>query len=137
MRKQTIVLADSDVTKLRRLNESAKRVLTRDRHHVESLEEELDRAEIVPAHEISPDIVKINSQVRIKDLDAGRQLHYTLVFPQDADIADNRLSVLAPLGTAILGYRVGDEIDWEVPGGVRRIKVEDVQHQPRAFRTAA
>ena len=63
------------------LVESAKRVLTRDRHHVESLEEKLARAEIVPTHEISPNVVRMNLQVRIKDLDADRQLDYTLVFP--------------------------------------------------------
>ena len=131
MRKQSIVLTDSDSSRLQSLVEFAKRAFTRDRHHVESLEEKLSCAEIVRAHEISPNVVRMNSRVRIRDLDAGRHMDYTLVFPQDADIADNRISVLAPLGTAILGSGIGEEIRWEVPGGVRRVKVEDVHDRPR------
>ena len=69
--------------------------------------------------------------------DAKTILDYTLVFPQDADIGEGRIPVLAPLGTAMLGLWFGDEIEWLVPGGARRIKVEDVRFQRREFRIAA
>jgi regulator of nucleoside diphosphate kinase len=55
---------------------------------------------------------------------------YELVYPADADMAHGRLSVLAPVGTAILGYRRGDVIEWPVPAGLRRLRVEEVLYQP-------
>ena len=57
---------------------------------------------------------------------------YALVFPQDADLAQGKISVLAPIGTAMLGYRVGDVFSWQVPSGERRIKVEAILYQPEA-----
>jgi regulator of nucleoside diphosphate kinase len=57
---------------------------------------------------------------------------YSLVFPQEADASEGRISILAPVGTAMIGYRVGDVIEWEVPSGLRRLKVEDVLYQPEA-----
>jgi regulator of nucleoside diphosphate kinase len=57
---------------------------------------------------------------------------WTLVFPEDADIDQNRISVLAPIGTAMLGYSVGDTIEWPVPEGLRRIQVKEILYQPEA-----
>jgi len=74
----------------------------------------------------------MNSQVRIRDLEAGRVMVYTLVFPQDADASQGKISVLAPIGTALLGYRVGDMIECKVPAGVKRLRVEEVLYQPEA-----
>ena len=72
----------------------------------------------------------MNSTVVLRDLDTGEVETYTLVYPNHADIARNRLSVLAPVGTAILGYHVGDVVRWRVPAGVRRLRVEEVLFQP-------
>ena len=137
MRNTIIVLTDSDATRLRGLIEAGKRAVSRDRDHVEQLEEKLTRSEVVPEHHMPPNVVRMNAQVRIRDLDAATILDYILVFPQDADITEGRISVLAPLGTAMLGQWVGDEIEWLVPGGARRIKVEDVLFQPPESRKAA
>jgi regulator of nucleoside diphosphate kinase len=62
----------------------------------------------------------------------GEEQVYTLVFPRDADTATGKISVLAPIGTAILGYRVGDMIEWQVPAGKRKLKIEEVIYQPEA-----
>jgi regulator of nucleoside diphosphate kinase len=70
--------------------------------------------------------------VRIRDLESGLQGDYTLVYPWEADVDSNRVSVLAPLGTALLGYREGDQIEWHMPGGMRRLRVEKILHQPEA-----
>jgi regulator of nucleoside diphosphate kinase len=137
MRNTITLLTDSDAARLLELIEAGKRAVTRDRDHVEELEEKLTRSEIVPDHNMPPNVVRMNARVRIRDLDAATILDYTLVFPEDADIAEGRISVLAPLGTAMLGQWVGDEIEWLVPGGARRIKVEDVRFQPRELRIAA
>jgi regulator of nucleoside diphosphate kinase len=73
----------------------------------------------------------MNSEVRLKDLDSGDVTVYRLVFPSQTR-TENSISVLAPVGTAMLGYRVGDVIEWRVPKGVRRLKVLEVIYQPEA-----
>jgi regulator of nucleoside diphosphate kinase len=72
----------------------------------------------------------MNSTVSLRDLGTNEVETYTLVFPECADIANNKLSVLAPIGTAVLGYRVGDEFRWRVPEGWRKLKIEQVIFQP-------
>ena len=76
------------------------------------------------------DVVTMNSTVQLRDLHTNEVDTYTLVYPDCADIANHRLSVLAPIGTAILGYRVGDIIRWQVPAGWRKLKVERIIFQP-------
>jgi regulator of nucleoside diphosphate kinase len=96
------------------------------------LHDEIKRAKIVEPTQIPEDVVTMNSRVRLRDLDSGEQMEVSLVYPAAADVKSNKVSVLAPIGTAILGYRTGDTIDWEVPAGLRRLKVEDVLYQPEA-----
>jgi regulator of nucleoside diphosphate kinase len=98
-----------------------------------SLAGELRRARVVPRAQLPPDVVRMNSTVRLRDLETGEVETYTLVFPADADIAENKLSVLAPVGTALLGYRAGDVVEWPVPAGVSRFRIEGVS-QPRDAR---
>ena len=105
------------------LNDGSNRRLT-------ELIAELERAEVVLSDEIPDDVVTMNSTVVLRDLDTGESETYTLVYPNHANIARNRLSVLAPVGTAILGYQVGDVVRWRVPAGVRRLRVEEVLFQP-------
>lgn len=104
----------------------------RDREDVRELVIELQRATVVPAAEIPPDVITMNSRARLLDLDQNETLNYTLAYPQDADFSQGRISVIAPIGAALLGYRVGDEIQWAVPGGTRRLRVEEVLYQPEA-----
>jgi regulator of nucleoside diphosphate kinase len=97
---------------------------------IDDLRSELARAVVIRSKEIPEDVVTMNSTVTLRDLDTNQAESYTLVFPSDADIANNRLSVLAPVGTAILGQRVGDRLRWRVPAGWRRLVVEQVHYQP-------
>lgn len=98
--------------------------------YLKDLELELHRAKVVDADNVPDDVVTMNSTVRFRDVDTDEVETYTLVFPEQANIAANRLSILAPIGTAILGYRVGDVVRWQVPGGRRRLKIEAVLCQP-------
>ena len=104
----------------------------RDREVLKELEAELGRAQVVPAEQLPADVVTMHSKARILDLDTGEEMLFTLAFPEEADIDQGRLSVLAPLGTAILGYRAGDTFNWKVPAGVRNLKVLEVVFQPEA-----
>jgi regulator of nucleoside diphosphate kinase len=66
----------------------------------------------------------------VTDTVSGETFSFHVVFPRSADVREGRISVLAPLGMAVLGRRLGDRITWEVPGGVRTLRVEDVIYQP-------
>jgi regulator of nucleoside diphosphate kinase len=100
--------------------------------YLNRLDEELDRAEMVEPKDIPPDIITMRSTVRLNDLSTGEEMVYWLVFPTEANFEEGKISILAPIGTAMLGYRRGDVIEWEVPSGVRRLKVEEVLYQPES-----
>ena len=96
------------------------------------LENELKRARIVAPAEVPPDVITMNSRAELLGLESGERMEFTLVFPADENVSDGKISVLAPLGTAMLGYRAGDEFVWHVPHGLRRLKVTKLQFQPEA-----
>lgn len=134
MRKDTnIYITKPDHERLTRLIEIAREHDGDDnREYLDSLEEELQRAEVVQQKNIPSDVITMRSTVRLKDLDSGEEMIYRLVFPTEANYEAGEISVLAPIGTAMLGYRHGDAIEWRVPSGVRRLKVEDVLYQPES-----
>ena len=100
--------------------------------YLEKLRGELSRAQIVLPQEIPGDVITMNSQVALLDLDTQEEETYTLVYPENANTAEGKISILAPIGTAMLGYRVGDMFEWEVPAGKRRLKVDRILYQPEA-----
>ena len=102
----------------------------KDAPYIERLEEELDKAKIVDSKDIPDDVVTMNSIVRIKDLDSGEEKTLILVFPNKAGTTEKAVSILAPIGTALIGYREGDIIEWEVPAGKKRLKITEVVYQP-------
>ncbi len=132
MAEREIFVTDSDLQTLTNLLAGVGRGDPRDREHIERLEAELDRAQVVPPTEIPPDVVTMNSEVEVRNLTTGDTIVFTLVFPVDADVDRQKVSVLAPMGTAVLGYRVGDVIEWTVPAGVRRLEIKRVLYQPEA-----
>lgn len=132
MHDKMIYITDQDAKRLRQLLEIAKRSQYYGSDNLQKLGAELNRATIVAATEIPHDVITMNSQVHLNDLRTSEEMIYTLVFPEEADINEGRISVLAPIGTAMLGYRAGDAISWEVPAGVRRIKILDILYQPEA-----
>ena len=132
MRERAIYVTEFDLKRLSNLLNGTRSWNKKDRDYLIKLEEELEWAQIVAPQEILGDVVTMNSQARVKDLDSNEEMVFTLVFPAEADYERGRLSVLAPIGTALLGYRAGDTVEWEVPGGVRRLKIEQVLYQPEA-----
>lgn len=126
MAVRNILITDEDRRRLGTLIERAATVGLVDRRYIDDLQQELERAGVVAPDEMPDDVITMNSMVRLKDLDSGEIETYTLVYPAQADIQENRISVLAPVGTAIIGYRVGDVVKWPVPGGHVRLRVEEV-----------
>lgn len=116
-----IVVTESDLLRLSRLVSGA--TTRRDGRACAALEEELSRA----------DVVTMNSRARFVDEASGEEMELTLVYPREADIASRRVSVLAPVGAALLGLAVGQAIEWPLPaGGARRLRVTEVVYQPEA-----
>jgi len=91
-----------------------------------NLRDELDRATIVDPAAFPTDVVTLDSAVEFEDLETGEIEEYTITFPERADVDAGRISVLAPIGTALIGCRVGSVVNWSTPGGVRRLKVRRV-----------
>jgi regulator of nucleoside diphosphate kinase len=129
----TIYITELDRQRLEKLIELAgERSRLANREYLGRLEQELERAETVAPAEVPADVITMRSTVRLRDLDSGGEMVYTLVFPTEANLDEGKISVLAPVGTAMLGYRVGSLIEWEVPSGRRRLKVEELLYQPEA-----
>ncbi|MDU4959351.1 MAG: nucleoside diphosphate kinase regulator [Sporomusaceae bacterium] len=129
---RSIYITEADLDKLKKLINTDKEFNRNHKDYLEKLELELARAQVVPPEAIPDDVITMNSQVLLRDLDYGDEMTYTLVYPADADLAQNKISVLAPVGTAILGYRSGDAVEWEVPSGSVRLRVERILYQPEA-----
>lgn len=131
-RTSSIYVTEPDYDRLSALIETTRERNGVDIEYLKKLEGELDRAEIVDPKHIPDDVITMRSKVRLKDLVTGQANTYSLVFPTEADFDEGKISILAPIGTAILGYKSGDTIEWSVPSGLRRIKVDEILYQPEA-----
>lgn len=112
--------------------ERIQQAMSRSLLDVDLLDQELERANLVNPQDIPPHVITMNSELIYEDLATGAQRQARLVYPVDANVDKNWISVLAPLGTALLGLHEGDEIDWVMPGGTRRLKVLRLVYQPEA-----
>ena len=132
MEPRDIYITDYDLTRLKELLGVGITFAERDRESLEALPGALDRAQIVDPTEVPQDVVTMNSRVRLTDVETNEEQVYTVVFPSEATLEQRKISVLAPIGTAILGYRVGDSVKWRVPGGVKTLRIEEIMYQPEA-----
>jgi regulator of nucleoside diphosphate kinase len=130
MQQQTIQVTDIDSRRLVGIIDGSRPRDPRDKENVDRLERHLDDADVLPARHIGPDVVTMNSEVRVHDLDTHEAMVFRVVFPSAADSVAGRISVLAPLGMAVLGRRVGEAVAWETPGGQRRLRLDHVVYQP-------
>jgi regulator of nucleoside diphosphate kinase len=130
MKNRQIIITAEDYEQLEALLKSRVVRVVNGSDRLDELQTELGRAQIIPQDDVPRDVVTMNSTVSLRDLGTNEVETYTLVFPECADIANHKLSVLAPIGTAVLGYRLGDEFRWRVPGGWRTLKIEQVIFQP-------
>lgn len=127
---RTLIVTHNDRARLEGLLTASRTADGQPCEYLTALRGELQRAQTVRPSEVPPNVITMNSTVRLRDLDSGERETYTLVYPHEADASAGRISILAPIGTAMIGYRVGDTIEWPVPSGVARLKVEAVLYQP-------
>ena len=130
MKERQIYVTVSDMDRLGRLVLAAITDAP-DLEPLRELDRELDRAQAVRPQDIPSDVITMNSKLRMTDLSTGQQRVVTLVYPHKA-INDDNVSILSPLGTALLGYRVGDEIHWETSNGSLHLRIEELLYQPEA-----
>ena len=95
------------------------------------LQAELDRADVLPPEQMPPNVVTMNSTVQFSIVETGKELRLTLVYPRDLDGSADKVSIFAPVGSALLGLSVGDELAWPGPGGkATTVRVTEVIYQP-------
>jgi regulator of nucleoside diphosphate kinase len=135
MNDRTIYVTTEDQRRLSGLLAASGHLEGSGKANLRDLSEELGRAVVVPAEAIPADVITMNSRFRLRDLDTGTVAEYTLVYPGKADFSRGNVSVLAPVGTALLGYRDGDTIEWRVPAGLKRLRIEALLYQPEAEAT--
>jgi regulator of nucleoside diphosphate kinase len=99
---------------------------------IADLERELQRGSVVAPADAPKGVVTMHSRVRVRDAKSDESDTYVLVYPPEADISQGRLSVLSPLGMALLGERSGKVVEFDAPAGTRRLKIEKVLYQPEA-----
>lgn len=133
MNGRTIFITSFDIDRLKNSLSVASESDYSNRSDLSELESELRIAKIVDSKEIPPDVVTMNSRIKLRDVDTNEEMEFTLVFPGDSNVDEGKISVIAPIGTAILGYSAGDTIEWHVPAGKRRIRIEKkILYQPEA-----
>lgn len=135
MLTRPIVVTSMDMERLRDLIRRTRKSRDLPRYEVEALdalEAELARAEVVAPGQVPADVVTMNTVVVASSAHSRRASEWMVVYPEDADLDEGRISVLEPLGSALLGYREGDEFEWDMPVGVRRYRIEKVLSQPEA-----
>ncbi|GER79535.1 MAG: RNA polymerase-binding protein Rnk [Anaerolineaceae bacterium] len=132
MDNQSIYITEFDLERLKKLLWDAQSTDYRKSEYLEKLKVEIRRATVVSPRDIPSDVITMNSTVALQDLDTGDEETYTLVFPEDSDPGQGKVSILAPIGTAMLGYKVGDTFEWNVPAGKRRLQVKKILYQPES-----
>lgn len=123
-----IVISSLDAERLEKLLDSISDRVFPGR---DELEAELARAEVVEPKDVPPEVVTMNSTVRFEVESSAEEFRLTLVYPKDVDASGQKISILAPVGSALLGLSQGDEIEWPKPGGgTLRVRIKEVTYQP-------
>lgn len=135
MKTKNMYITIEDMKHLTAFLSNASTRYEKDNAHLAALRKELDRAVAVLPERMPPDIVTIHSHVLLRDLDSGEGMEYVVVFPEFVNVIAGRISVVSPIGAAILGRKVGSTVQVTVPAGVRRIRIERILYQPEMAMT--
>ncbi len=126
MLEHDVIITTTDLARLQPVLES------NESHLSELLDFELHRARVVEPREVPADIVTMNSDVVYEDCDTAKRRQVRVCYPRDANATAGKISVLAPIGSALLGLRVGQSITWPVPHRTKRLRVVEIRYQPEA-----
>jgi regulator of nucleoside diphosphate kinase len=119
------IISLTDYNTLRTLTHNRQSVL--ETKEITQLEKELDKATVINDNKLNKNIVRLNSLVKIKDEDSGKTTLLEIVLPAHADLKERKISILAPISIALIGFKEGDRFEWQMPGGLKRIKIISVK----------
>ena len=129
---EQIIISKQDSTRIHNAIRDAKLNNSIKKEDAEKLLAELHSAKIVPSEEIPQDVVTMNSIVKIHFENNTKFIQFQLVYPHLANIKENKISIFSSVASALIGYRVGDEIDWVIPAGMTKIIIDEIIYQPEA-----
>jgi regulator of nucleoside diphosphate kinase len=132
MTERAIYITQFDLERLMNLIEDIRKQDDKRKFDLTKLEKELERGNVVEPENVPKDVITMNSRIIYTDLDSNETMTISLVFPSDANFDKKRISILSPIGTALLGYRVGDVVEWDVPSGKKHWRIDEVVYQPEA-----
>ncbi|MCE5348133.1 MAG: nucleoside diphosphate kinase regulator [Bacteroidales bacterium] len=127
-----IILSKLDFSRIVDSIKEAKRTNSVSASEAEKLLNELSSAKVVEPQEIPVDVVTMNSIVKISFLNTNKEVRFQIVYPNQANIKENKISIFSPIATALIGFKAGDEIEWIVPSGLTRIRIDEILYQPEA-----
>lgn len=127
-----IIINRLDYARIKRCIDDAKQIRSISNAEAEKLMKELDSAKIVTPEDIPSNVVTMNSIVRLSFLNSNKQVQFQIVYPDQANLKENKISIFSPIATALIGYKVADEIEWLVPAGPTRIRIDEIIYQPEA-----
>lgn len=127
-----IVMSKLDYERIQKAINDAKQSRSLQASEAGNLLKELKSAKIVEPSEIPANIVTMNSIVKVSFLNTNKTVQFQIAYPQEANLKEHKISILSPIATALIGYKIGDEIEWIVPAGLTKIKIEEIIYQPEA-----
>jgi len=126
--KNNLVIRKDDYSLLVSYLNNARRQSTFDRRNAEELTAELKKATLVNKDDFPEDVVRLNSKVRVKAEGKSEEMELILVTPDKANIKEKRISIMAPIGTALIGFRQGQKVKWKVPAGNKTFMILEVSN---------
>ncbi len=127
-----LIINKLDFLRIQKCIDEAKIVKSISAGEADSLMKELNSAKIVEPEKIPSNVVTMHSIVKISFLNTNKQIQFQIVYPREANLKENKISIFSPVATALIGFQVGDEVEWIVPGGLTKIRVDEIVYQPEA-----
>ncbi len=127
-----LIINKNDYSRIHHCITTARQNNTIKKEEAEKLASELKNAKLVEPKEIPGDVVTMNSVVKIHFQNSKEQMEFTLVYPKDANVKERKISIFSAVACALIGYRVGDEIEWQLPSGMTKIVIDEIIYQPEA-----
>jgi regulator of nucleoside diphosphate kinase len=127
-----LIVNKLDFSRIKKSIADAKHFNSISTKEADKLVKELESATVVEPEEIPDNVVTMNSIVKVSFLNDAKQIQFRIVYPDQANFRENKISIFSPIATALIGYKVNDEIEWLVPAGPTKIKIDEILYQPEA-----
>lgn len=127
-----LIINRLDYVRIKQCISEASQVKSITKAEAEKLMNELNSASIVDPDAVPSNVVTMNSIVKLSFLNSNKQVQFQIVYPDQANLRENKISIFSPIATALIGYKVQDEIEWIVPAGLTRIRIDEIIYQPEA-----